>query len=133
MLQRRRGHLVALSSLASYMGMPRMLGYCASKAGVNALMESLRFEVKPFGLHVTTICPGWIHTPMTEHLAGHIPMMALDGAAARILEVIRRKQPFAAFPANLVWQLRILKWSPRFVRDWLIQRMQRRVPASVEP
>src|SRR5262245_51507308 len=56
MLHRRRGHVVALSSLASYMGMPRMLGYCASKAGLNALMEGLRFEVKPYGEHVTNIC-----------------------------------------------------------------------------
>src|SRR5262245_61255336 len=132
MLQRRRGHMVALSSLASYMGMPRMLGYGASKAGLNALMEGLRFEVKPFGVHVTTICPGWIRTPMTERLAGHIPMMHLDRAAARILDVIRRKQVFAAFPASLVWQLRILRWSPGFVRDWLVGKMQRRVPATVE-
>jgi len=132
MLQRRRGHVVALSSLASYMGMPRMLGYCASKAGLNALMEGLRFEVKPFGVHVTTICPGWIRTPMTERLAGHIPMMQLDRAAARILDVIHRKQVFAAFPASLVWQLRILRWSPGFVRDWLVGKMQRRAPASVE-
>lgn len=132
MIERRRGHVVALSSLASYMGMPRMLGYCASKAGLNALMEGLRFEVKPFGVHVTTICPGWIRTPMTERLAGRIPMMQLDYAATRIVGVIRRKQAFAAFPASLVWQLRILRWSPGFVRDWLVGKMQRRVPASTE-
>src|SRR5262245_45282079 len=37
MLARRRGHLVALSSMASFLGLPRMLGYCASKSGVNAI------------------------------------------------------------------------------------------------
>ena len=46
MRERRRGHLVVLSSLASYRGMPFMAGYCASKAGVNALFDSLRLELR---------------------------------------------------------------------------------------
>src|SRR5262245_29946901 len=60
MLKRRTGHIVAISSLASFRGLPLMLAYCASKAGVNALMDGLRVEVKPFGICATTICPGWI-------------------------------------------------------------------------
>src|SRR5262249_10857703 len=63
MIERRRGRLVAISSLASFRGLPRMAGYCASKAGVNALMEALRFELKPFGIHTTVVCPGWVRTP----------------------------------------------------------------------
>src|SRR5262249_52947503 len=54
MIQRRRGHLVALSSLASYRGLPRMAGYCASKAGVNALFDALRVELAPLGIVTTT-------------------------------------------------------------------------------
>src|SRR5262249_33481690 len=68
MLQRRQGHLVAISSLASYRGLPRMAGYCATKAGVNALLDSLRIELKPQGIAVTTICPGWIRTPLTDNI-----------------------------------------------------------------
>src|SRR5262249_25822802 len=41
MQRRKAGHLVALSSLASYHGMPRMAAYCASKAGVSTLCDSL--------------------------------------------------------------------------------------------
>ena len=124
MLQRRRGHLAALSSLAAFLGMPRMLGYCASKAGVNAILEGVRGEVKPFGIHVTTVCPGWIRTPMTERLVGRMPMMAVEPAARRILKAIRRKQTFVAFPPLLVWRMRLLKWSPPLVRDWLLRRYQ---------
>src|SRR5262249_29413465 len=50
MLRRRRGHLVAISSLASYRGLPKMAGYCASKAGVNALLDALRVELRPHGI-----------------------------------------------------------------------------------
>ena len=51
MIQRRRGHLVALSSLASYRGVPSLAGYCASKAGVNALMDALRCELRGLCWH----------------------------------------------------------------------------------
>src|SRR5207248_899709 len=47
MIERKRGHLVAISSAASYRGLPRMLAYSASKAGVNAIMDGLRVELKP--------------------------------------------------------------------------------------
>src|SRR5262249_54383520 len=53
MRERRRGHLAALSSLASYRGLPLMAGYCASKAGVNALLDALRVELRPLGIAVT--------------------------------------------------------------------------------
>ena len=49
-----------------------MLGYCASKSAVNAIMEGLRLELMDHGLHVTTICPGWIRTAMTAQIAADL-------------------------------------------------------------
>jgi NAD(P)-dependent dehydrogenase (short-subunit alcohol dehydrogenase family) len=113
MLQRRSGHLVALSSLASYRGLPRMAGYCASKAGLNALMDSLRVELKPHGIACTTICPGFVRTPMTAPL--DLPsriMMDLDSAAALMVRAIRARRPFLAFPRSGAWTGAILRWLP---------------------
>src|SRR5262249_51890473 len=73
----RRGHIVALSSLASYRGLPSMSAYCASKAGVNALVESLRVEVRRHGIFTTLVCPGWIRTPMTQSTRLKVPMLEL--------------------------------------------------------
>jgi NAD(P)-dependent dehydrogenase (short-subunit alcohol dehydrogenase family) len=126
MLERRKGHIVAMSSLASYVGLPRMLGYCASKSGVNALMEGLRHEVKSFGIDTTTICPGWIRTPMTEQFVGKIPLLEPEAAVARILQAIRRRQRFVAFPRSTVWKLWLLRSSPTFVGDWLMGHLQRK-------
>jgi NAD(P)-dependent dehydrogenase (short-subunit alcohol dehydrogenase family) len=134
MMQRRQGHLVALSSLASYRGLPRMLGYCASKAGVNALLDGLRVELRPFGITVTTICPGWIRTPLTA--AVEIPasqMMELPYAARRILEVIRQGRPFYAFPPSTAWQVRLLRWLPCGASDWLTRRAAGRSLRSRSP
>ena len=55
-----------MSSLAAYKGLPGESGYCASKAAVNTYMEGLRIQLRSRGIAVTTICPGFIKTPMTD-------------------------------------------------------------------
>jgi NAD(P)-dependent dehydrogenase (short-subunit alcohol dehydrogenase family) len=126
MLERRRGHLVALSSVASFRGLPRLLAYSASKAGLNTFMQGLRTEVRPHGLHVTTICPGWIRTPMTARLHGRLrEMLELEVAVAHILHAIDRKRAVYAFPRSLAWRLRFLNWLPRPWADALLARMTR--------
>ena len=123
MRQRKRGHLVALSSVASFRGIPLMGAYCASKAGVNALFDSLRVELRPLGIDVTTICPAWIRTPMTQGLrVPRADIMTLEYAADVILDAIRRKKAFVAFPRRMVWRLRLLGCLPRAWADWLILR-----------
>jgi NAD(P)-dependent dehydrogenase (short-subunit alcohol dehydrogenase family) len=127
MRERRRGHLVALSSLASYRGLPRMAAYCASKAGVNALMDSLRVELRPFGIHCTTVCPGWIKTPMTAQLKlPGLRMMEVRDAVRHIAGAIRQKRPFVAFPSNNAWQVRLLRYLPRPASDWMCERLLKR-------
>lgn len=126
MIKRKSGHLVAMSSIASFRGLPRMAGYCASKSGLNALMESLRVELKPCGIHVTTICPGWVRTPMTEGLDVPQPhRLEVDDAANRILTAIRKKKAFVAFPGPSVRRLRFLALLPSTWSDWFLFRVLR--------
>ncbi len=123
MRERRRGHLTALSSLASYRGLPRMAGYCASKAGVNAVLDALRVELRPFNIATTTICPGWIRTPMTAPLDLPVSdMMDVAEAARRIVAALRARRAFVAFPAHNVRQVRLLRYLPRAIADWMAYR-----------
>jgi NAD(P)-dependent dehydrogenase (short-subunit alcohol dehydrogenase family) len=123
MRQRRRGHLAALSSLASYRGLPRMAGYCASKAGVNAVLDALRVELRPYNIVTTTICPGWIRTPMTAPLDVPVSdMMDVGEAARRIVAALRTRRAFVAFPAHNVRQVRLLRYLPRALGDWMAYR-----------
>ncbi|ANI42837.1 oxidoreductase [Mycolicibacterium vaccae] len=62
MRQRRAGHLMAVTSMAGLMAVPGMSAYCASKFAVEGMLESLRKEVAPFGIHVTAIEPGSFRT-----------------------------------------------------------------------
>jgi NAD(P)-dependent dehydrogenase (short-subunit alcohol dehydrogenase family) len=124
MIERRRGHLVAISSLASYRGLPKMAGYCASKSGVSALMEALRVELQPLGIAVTTICPGWIRTPLTEQIdVPHPYLMDPQAAVGHILGAVRRRCPFFAFPGPSVRRVRLLRWLPAGASDWLVRRL----------
>jgi short-subunit dehydrogenase len=128
MRERQCGHLAALSSLASYRGLPRMAAYCASKAGVNALLDALRVELKPLNIAVTTLCPCWVRTPMTEAvgLPDSVKMLEVEDAVRRMLEALRKRRAFFAFPARDVWRLRLLTWLPRRIGDWLAAAHMRR-------
>jgi short-subunit dehydrogenase len=126
MLTRKCGHVVAISSVASYRGLPRMLAYCASKAGVNALMEGLRVEVKGHGVDVTTICPAWIRTAMTAQIDLPMENLMEPAEAARLIcRAIEQRLLFYAFPRKMVWRLRLLRWLPLKWQDHLIRKMMR--------
>ena len=90
MLKRGRGHLAAVSSLAAYKGLPGESAYCASKAAVNVYMEGLRIQLRDKGIAVTTVCPGFVKTPMTEINDFKMPfLMDADEAARRIVWALR--------------------------------------------
>lgn len=126
MLERKRGHIVGMSSLASFRGIPRMAGYCASKAGVNSLMDALRVELRETGIDVTTICPGWVRTPLTDQVDHEMPdLMEVDHAVTQILGAVARRTPFFAFPGSSARRIRIAGMLPCGVSDWLVFRMLR--------
>jgi short-subunit dehydrogenase len=128
MLARGHGQLVGISSLASFRGLPRMAAYCAAKSGLNALMDSLRVELQPRGIAVTTICPGWIRTPMTANLNLRMTdIMEVEDASRLILNAIRRRRSFYAFPRSTARRVRLLRWLPAGLSDWLIRRMLARM------
>jgi NAD(P)-dependent dehydrogenase (short-subunit alcohol dehydrogenase family) len=130
MLERGKGHIIGMSSLASYRGLPKMAGYCAAKAGVNSLLEGIRIELKPRGIRVSIICPGWIRTPLTSDIKVPQPyMMDLDYAAQRILEAIRTEREFFAFPGPARRRVRLLRWLPSRMSDWMVIQVVKRLTA----
>jgi NAD(P)-dependent dehydrogenase (short-subunit alcohol dehydrogenase family) len=130
MLARGRGHVAAVSSLASYGGLPGQMGYCASKAGLNALMESLWLDVKDRGVRVTTLCPGHIRTPQAVGTFHDRFLMPVEEAAAEVLWAIDRSRRFHSFPRSLVRQLRFLRLLPAWLQSRLLARRMSRIKVS---
>lgn len=122
MIERRRGHIVGISSLAALYGLPRMMGYCASKAGVNALLESLRMEVRPYDISVTTVCPGFMKTPMNAAMNSKAALLEVDIAVGHILAAIRGRRRLCAFPRGQAWGLWFVRFLPGWVGDYLVRR-----------
>jgi short-subunit dehydrogenase len=120
MMDRRRGHIVALSSLASYRGLPHMAGYCASKAGVSAFLDSLRVELQPFGILCTTICPSYIRSGMNTSLGVPTPgIITAEDAVNRIMNVIDKRRPYYAFPFTNYALLMLGRLLPTWLGDVL--------------
>jgi short-subunit dehydrogenase len=116
MLARGTGQIAAISSLAAYKGMPGESAYCASKAAVNSYMEALRVQVRGRGITVSTICPGFIRTPMTATMTFMPFALGPDEAASRIVGALRRKVKVYNFPRRTAAMMWIARWMP----DWVL-------------
>jgi short-subunit dehydrogenase len=119
MLERRGGQIAAISSLSAYKGMPGESAYCASKAAVNSYLEGLRVQVQGYGIGITTICPGFVKTPMTAIDDYPMPFaMDPDEAARRIILALRKRAKVAKFP----WQTTAMVKLARLMPDWILAR-----------
>jgi NAD(P)-dependent dehydrogenase (short-subunit alcohol dehydrogenase family) len=84
------GHIVNTASLAGLVHPPAMASYTAVKAGVVAVSETLSYELSPWNIAVSAICPGFFRTNLASSLAGSDA--AVDKVAARLIE----KSPLSA-------------------------------------
>jgi short-subunit dehydrogenase len=116
MLERKAGQIAAISSLAGYKGMPGESAYCASKAAVNSYMEALRVQVRGRGLTISTICPGFIRTPMTSTMTFMPFALTADQAAGRIARALARKVKVYNFPRPTA----LMMWVAQRMPDWLL-------------
>jgi short-subunit dehydrogenase len=68
MLRRKAGHIVVVSTVDAKKGLPLDAPYVAAKAAITGFMDVLRQELRGSGVHVTTVLPGRVDTPMIQHL-----------------------------------------------------------------
>jgi short-subunit dehydrogenase len=122
MIERHSGHLVAISSLAAYRGLPKSAAYCASKAATSALFEGLRIDLRGTGVDVTTIHPGFIKTPLTESVKRMPYLMELEDAIPKILRAIEKRRKAYSFPWQLASIARACMLLPNPLYDWLALR-----------
>jgi 3-oxoacyl-[acyl-carrier protein] reductase len=92
MILRGGGKIVNVSSRGAFRGEPTAPAYGASKAGMNALGQSLALALAPHNISVMTVAPGWVETDMAKDY--------IDGPEG---EAIRKQSPFGrvAQPADV--------------------------------
>ena len=120
MVERGSGHVIGISSLAGYRGLPGVAAYSASKAGFSALLESLRMDLVPHGVAVTTVCPGFVRTPMTDRNRFRMPLlMEVDDAARIIARAIQSRRAFCTFPWPMALAMSVIRHIPRPIFEWI--------------
>ena len=83
MRKQRSGHVVTMSSTAGIVGQEFCSAYAASKFGLEGWMESLRFEVEPFGIHTTIVEPGFFRTDLLTKESTAYADLSIDDYAER--------------------------------------------------
>jgi NAD(P)-dependent dehydrogenase (short-subunit alcohol dehydrogenase family) len=130
--EQRSGHLVNIASAAGLVHPPAMTSYDAGKAAVVALSESLRWELAPWGIDVSVVCPTFFRTNLAASLGGDDPLMdkvatrliegsklGADDIAGRVVKAVDTKR-FLVLPDR---DARIAYWTKRLARPLYDRRM----------
>ncbi len=110
--RQRAGTIVGISSVAGDRGRPGNGAYQASKSALSSYLDSLRFRLKPAGVRVVTVKPGYVATPMTAGLPLPRPLTLTPEAAARRIVRASRSGPQVAYVPGywrgIIWIVRRL-------------------------
>jgi len=127
LIQRKRGQIAIISSLAGFRGFSGAAAYCASKAAVRVYGEGLRAELAPHHVDVNVVCPGFVETPMTDVNPFPMPLMMSPECAAQIICAgLEANRARIAFPRRMYVMVRVLAALPQAVMDRIAQRMPRK-------
>jgi short-subunit dehydrogenase len=132
MLARGAGRIVAMASMTAVRGIPFEASYGASKAALVGYLESLRPSLRKRGVLVTLAYPGFVQTPLLDHLIregmSRPPgIIDTDTTARKILDAARRGRRTVSFPLALTAVVSLGRMMPGFVYDRVMTRMASRV------
>jgi 3-dehydrosphinganine reductase len=139
MIERRSGHIVNISSMAGYVGVFGYTAYSAAKFAVRGFSDTLRQEMKPYGISVSVVFPPDTDTPQldyenqfkpleTRRISGTVKPLTADQVAQAIVRGIERRQPYILpnLDARAAFMLCdglgcIIRW----YCDWTVARARR--------
>ncbi len=126
-----RGHFSMVSSVAGYRGLPMSLAYGPTKAAMQHLAEVLYMELKPAGIGVSVVNPGFVATPLTQQNQFHMPaLMQPEEAAQAMLDGWRKGHFEIHFPHRFSRFLKCLRWLPD---RWYFALVWRATQDSTKP
>ena len=133
MLRRHQGVIAGVASVAGFRGLAGAEAYGATKAAQINLLESLRVHVARTGVHVTTICPGFVRTELTAGNPFPMPFIIEPGQAARsICDGLERERTEIVFPVPMALLMKAARLIPPRIWAALWARTSIPGPARAE-
>ena len=134
LLKNKRGGIVNVSSVASFIFSPNNVNYCATKAYLRTFSEGLAAEVAGTGVRVQALCPGFTRSEFHQRMgadAGEIPgwmWMSATSVVDTSLAALERGWPVVCVP-GLRYKLIVflLRFTPRWLIGWVAGRRMRTV------
>jgi short-subunit dehydrogenase len=113
MVERGRGHVAVVSSVAGYRGLPTAAAYGATKAALNNMTEALKFDLEPKGIKVQLVCPGFVRTPLTDKNPYPMPfLMEPEDAAEAFYRGLRGSAFEINFPKSFTTIMKQMRKLP---------------------
>ncbi len=131
MLKAQSGVIAGIASLAGFRGLPWAGPYCASKAGLIALLESTRIDLRGSGVDIVTVCPGFVKSEITgRHDPRYMPfLLETEDGSRRIIDGIKKRKRLVHFPWQLSWpMIYLVRYLPGWLYEWILSRFSPRMP-----
>ena len=110
---RKRGHVVVVSSVAGYRGLPTASAYGASKAALINMSEALHIELKRHGVKLQLVDPGFVRTPLTDKNTFPMPfLMPVEKAGRQFYEGLLTSRFEITFPKRFTWIMKLMRLLP---------------------
>jgi len=128
MLARKSGHIVPISSVIGYVGIPTRSAYAASKHALHGFFEALRAETAKDGIRITMVVPGYVRTKVSENaLRGdgtaygklddtHAKAMLPERAAEKIVDAVARNRAEVRVGGKEIWAVLLRRLLPGLLR-----------------
>lgn len=128
MLARKSGHIVPISSVIGYVGIPTRSAYSASKHALHGFFEALRAETAKDGIRITMVVPGYVRTKVSENaLRGdgsrhgklddtHARAMLPERAAEKIVDAVARGRAEVRVGGKEIWAVLLRRFLPGLTR-----------------
>jgi NAD(P)-dependent dehydrogenase (short-subunit alcohol dehydrogenase family) len=124
LLRQGAGGIGLVASVAGYGGLPKALVYGPTKAALINLSEALYLDLRPKGIAVYQINPGFVDTPLTAKNDFKMPaLMTAQAAAAELVDGIERGQFHIHFPKRFTNSMRLARLLPYRIYFWLIHKV----------
>lgn len=124
MIGQRSGNIVIVSSMAGFLGLSSAPSYSASKGAVRLFSDALRGYLRIWGIHVTTVIPGYVKTPMTSVNNFPMPFMTTaEDAAEKIFNAIAKNKGVIAFPYGMQFCMKLLAMLPSPMLTWINSKL----------